>query len=55
MLSMPPAITNLASPSLTALSARPMAAMPDRHTLLIVTEGTVIGRPPRTAACLAVI
>ena len=32
-----------------------MADIPERHTLLIVTEGTVMGSPPATAACLAVI
>jgi hypothetical protein len=32
-----------------------MADIPERQTLLIVTEGTVIGNPPLTAAWRAVI
>ena len=48
----PDTLTNMIgdSPSRMARSASPIADMPDRHTLLIVTEGTVIGSPPDTAA-----
>jgi hypothetical protein len=36
-------------------SAIAMAPSPDRHTLLMVRAGTVIGMPPFTAAWRAVI
>ena len=45
MLSMPPATAKLVSPRRTARSARPIADSPERQTLLIVTEGTVIDHP----------
>ena len=53
--SMPPATAKDASPSRTARSARAIAASPDRQTLFTVIAGTVIGTPPLTAACRAVI
>src|SRR5690606_35047994 len=55
MLSMPPATTNWASPRRMARSARAMADIPERHTLLMVVQGTVMGRPPATAAWREVI
>src|SRR5215211_3928793 len=53
--SMPPATTSPAWPSSTYWAAVAMAFSPDRQTLLTVRAGTVMGIPPRTAACLAVI
>src|SRR4029453_13847193 len=52
---MPPATTSPAWPSSTYWAAVAMAFRPDRQTLLTVRAGTVMGIPPRTAACLAVI
>ena len=51
--SMPPATTTSNSPALISCAASAIASRPDRHTLLIVSEGTVIGIPPATAACRA--
>jgi hypothetical protein len=48
--SMPPATTISNSPARMSWSARAIASMPDRHTLLIVIDGTSIGMPPFTAA-----
>ena len=48
--SMPPATTTSASPDWIIWSARWMAWMPDRHTLLTVTAGTSMGTPPLAAA-----
>ena len=48
---MPPATTTSNSPALISCAASAIASRPDRHTLLIVSEGTVIGMPPATAAC----
>ena len=53
--SMPPATTTSHSPARTSWSARAIALRPERHTLLIVMDGTDIGMPPFTAACRAVI
>ena len=53
--SIPPAITNFDSPSLTCLEASAMAVIPERQTLLLVVAGTDIGIPAALAACLAVI
>ena len=50
MDSCPPATTISNSPARMSWSARAMASMPDRHTLLIVSAGTVIGMPALTAA-----
>ena len=50
MDSWPPATTISNSPARMSWSARAMASMPDRHTLLIVSAGTVIGIPALTAA-----
>ncbi len=50
MDSMPPATTMSNSPALMSWSARAMASRPDRHTLLMVTDGTVMGMPALTAA-----
>src|SRR4029453_9408006 len=55
MDSMPPATTTSNSPARINWSARAMASMPDRHTLLIVSAGVVIGMPAATAAWRAVI
>jgi hypothetical protein len=44
--SMPPATTISNSPARMSWSAIAMAEMPDRHTLLTVIAGTVIGMPP---------
>ena len=48
---MPPATTMSNSPARISCAASAIASSPDRHTLLIVSEGTVIGIPPATAAC----
>ena len=48
--SWPPATTISNSPARMSWSARAMASMPERHTLLIVSAGTVIGMPALTAA-----
>ncbi len=53
--SMPPATTTSNSPALISWAARAIASSPDRHTLLIVSAGTVIGIPAAAAACLDVI
>ncbi len=45
--SMPPATTKRASPRRMSRSAMAMADMPERHTLLMVVAGTVMGMPPR--------
>jgi hypothetical protein len=50
MDSMPPATTISNSPALMSWSASAMASRPDRQTLLMVIEGTVIGMPALTAA-----
>ncbi len=55
MDSMPPATTISASPARIAWSARAIASRPDRQTLFTVTDGTVMGMPPLTAAWRAVI
>src|SRR5215207_6203757 len=52
---MPPATSSPAWPSSTYWAAVAMALSPDRQTLLTVRAGTVIGTPPRNAACRAVI
>ena len=49
--SMPPATTTSNSPALISWAASAIASRPDRQTLLMVSEGTVIGMPPATAAC----
>ena len=53
--SIPPATTTSNSPMLISWSAMAIALSPDRQTLLTVRAGTVIGIPPLTAACRAVI
>ena len=53
--SMPPATTISNSPARISWSASAIASRPDRHTLLTVTAGVVIGMPAATAACRAVI
>ncbi len=53
--SMPPATTTSNSPARISWSARAMASMPDRHTLLMVSAGTSSGMPPAMAAWRAVI
>ncbi len=53
--SMPPATTMSNSPARISWSARAIASMPDRHTLLMVSAGTSSGIPPATAAWRAVI
>ena len=53
--SMPPATTISCSPARISWSAIAIALMPERQTLLMVIEGTVIGMPPLTAAWRAVI
>ena len=47
---MPPATTISNSPARMSWSASAIALMPDRQTLLIVSDGTVIGMPALTAA-----
>ena len=49
--SMPPATTTSNSPALISWAASAIASRPDRQTLLIVSDGTVIGMPAATAAC----
>ena len=51
--SMPPATTMPNSPARTNCAASAIASRPDRHTLLMVSAGTVIGMPAATAACRA--
>ena len=51
MDSMPPATTMSYSPARMSCAASAMASSPDRQTLLMVSDGTVIGIPPATAAC----
>jgi hypothetical protein len=53
--SMPPATMISNSPARISWSASAMASRPDRHTLLTVSAGTVIGMPALTAAWRAVI
>ena len=48
---MPPATTTSNSPARISCAASAIASSPDRHTLLIVSDGTVIGIPAATAAC----
>ena len=48
--SMPPATTISHSPARISWSAIAIALRPDRHTLLIVIDGTSIAMPPATAA-----
>ena len=55
MDSMPPATITSCSPSLISCAASAMASSPDRHTLLTVSAGILIGIPAATAACRAVI
>ena len=52
---MPPATTISCSPARISWSAIAIALMPERQTLLMVMEGTLIGMPPLTAAWRAVI
>ena len=52
---MPPHTTTSASPARTIWSAMYTALSPERHTLLIVMAGTLMGMPAFTAACRAVI
>ncbi len=49
--SIPPATTTSNSPALISCAASAIASSPDRHTLLIVIDGTLIGIPAATAAC----
>ena len=51
--SCPPATTTSNSPSRISWAASAMASRPDRHTLLMVSAGTVMGMPAATAACRA--
>ena len=51
--SMPPATTISNSPARISCAASAIASRPDRHTLLMVIAGTVIGMPAATAACRA--
>ena len=53
MDSMPPATTTSNSPARMSCAASAIASRPDRHTLLIVMDGTDIGMPAATAACRA--
>ncbi len=46
MLSIPPAITTLVSPSRKPSAASITAFMPEPHTLLTVVQGMLSGRPP---------
>ncbi len=48
--SMPPATTISHSPARIIWSAIAMALRPERHTLLMVMDGTLIEMPPATAA-----
>ena len=47
--SMPPATTISTSPARISWSAIAIALRPDRHTLLMVIDGMLIGIPPATA------
>ena len=49
--SIPPATTTSNSPARISWAASAIASRPDRQTLLMVSEGTVRGIPPATAAC----
>ena len=49
--SIPPATTMSNSPAPMSCAASAMASRPDRQTLLIVIDGTLIGMPAATAAC----
>jgi hypothetical protein len=51
----PPATATSISPARMSWSARAMAFMPDRHTLLMVMAGTSLGIPALMAAWRAVI
>ena len=51
--SWPPATTISNSPARISWSAKAMASIPERHTLLIVREGTSMGMPAAAAACRA--
>ena len=51
--SIPPATTMSHSPARISWSARATAFRPDKHTLLMVRDGTFIPIPARTAACRA--
>src|ERR1700689_4507908 len=51
--SMPPATTTSQYPAVTCCAACAIAASPDRHSLLPVVAGTLIGPPPATAASRA--
>ena len=51
--SMPPATTTSTSPARISWSAIAIALRPERHTLLIVIDGTFIGMPPLMAAVRA--
>src|SRR3546814_4845014 len=48
--SLPPATTMSASPAWIIWSARWIVLTPERHTLLMVVAGTVMGMPALTAA-----
>ena len=52
---MPPATTISAAPAWMSRSARKMELRPERHTLLTVVAGTVMGMPALAAAWRAVI
>jgi len=47
--SWPPATTISTSPARMSWSASAIASRPDKHTLLIVIDGTLIGMPALTA------
>ena len=51
--SWPPAITTSASPLRIKRAASITAVRPDKHTLLMVTEGTFQPMPAPTALCRA--
>ncbi len=51
--SMPPATTISTSPARISWSAIAIALSPERQTLLMVIDGTLIGIPPATAASRA--
>ena len=51
--SMPPATTISTSPARISWSAIAIALSPERQTLLMVIDGTLIGIPPATAALRA--
>lgn len=50
MDSWPPATTTSNSPARMSWSASAMASRPERHTLLTVSAGTLMGMPASTAA-----